>query len=285
MHDMKSPLIFGEIVFGRYKSEKERPGGSPYNVAWHLKGFGLDPIFITRIGIKSKGIEVNEEMEAWGLNTEFIQRNTRFRSGAAFNVIDISLIDENLFTKHFSLIYYNTLSLLNNFSLKALNKLKERIKIKIYFDVNLIAPWWKKESILEEIEDATWIKCSQRELKIIGNLTDFVSNDLNHVAQNILKRFDLEVIMVTLGEECAFITTNNDEYISSELPLAGQIVDITGMGDAFAAVSIIGLIYNWPPFQILRRANEFAAHIIQKEGALLNDKLLYDIFREKWDLK
>jgi len=38
-----SPVLFGEILFDRFPDGREVLGGAPFNVAWHLRGFGLDP--------------------------------------------------------------------------------------------------------------------------------------------------------------------------------------------------------------------------------------------------
>ena len=41
--------VFGEMLWDMLPSGKQ-PGGAPMNVAIHLKNFGLNPAFISRVG-------------------------------------------------------------------------------------------------------------------------------------------------------------------------------------------------------------------------------------------
>ena len=49
------PLIYGEILFDIFPGDKKVLGGAPFNVAWHLQGFGLAPLFMSRIGEDAEG--------------------------------------------------------------------------------------------------------------------------------------------------------------------------------------------------------------------------------------
>jgi fructokinase len=49
------PVIVGEVLFDTLPSGEAMLGGAPFNVAWHLKGFGLDPLFISKVGEDCNG--------------------------------------------------------------------------------------------------------------------------------------------------------------------------------------------------------------------------------------
>ena len=49
------PLIFGEVLFDVYPDGTEILGGAPFNVAWHLQGFGVSPLMISRVGKRIAG--------------------------------------------------------------------------------------------------------------------------------------------------------------------------------------------------------------------------------------
>jgi fructokinase len=62
------------------------------------------------------------------------------------------------------------------------------------------------------------------------------------------------------------------------------MVDAVGAGDAFAAVSILGLRHGWPLAETLGRAQTFAARIVGQRGATAADPALYGPFIEHWGL-
>ena len=49
------PIVFGEVLFDCFPDGNEVLGGAPFNVAWHLHGFGLAPLMITGVGADRHG--------------------------------------------------------------------------------------------------------------------------------------------------------------------------------------------------------------------------------------
>ena len=68
-----TPLVFGEVLFDHFPDGSRVLGGAPFNVAWHLQGFGLDPLVVTAVGADRTGREAVETMAAWGMSTEGVQ--------------------------------------------------------------------------------------------------------------------------------------------------------------------------------------------------------------------
>ena len=60
------PLVFGEVLYDRFPDGSTVLGGAPFNVAWHLQGFGLAPTFISRVGDDELGERIIATMTAWG---------------------------------------------------------------------------------------------------------------------------------------------------------------------------------------------------------------------------
>ena len=54
----KRPIVFGEVLFDTFPDGSAVLGGAPFNVAWHLQGFGLTPVFISRVGDDARGRQV-----------------------------------------------------------------------------------------------------------------------------------------------------------------------------------------------------------------------------------
>ncbi|MEM7234470.1 MAG: hypothetical protein AAF517_19985, partial [Planctomycetota bacterium] len=42
------PVVFGEVLFDRFPDGRSILGGACFNVAWNLRGLGLDPLFVSR---------------------------------------------------------------------------------------------------------------------------------------------------------------------------------------------------------------------------------------------
>ena len=78
---MKSQItIFGEMLWDMLPTGKQ-PGGAPMNVAIHLKNFGLNPAFISRIGDDDLGGELMEYLDNKGLITDFVQTGITHLTG------------------------------------------------------------------------------------------------------------------------------------------------------------------------------------------------------------
>jgi fructokinase len=83
---MFSIFIFGEVLFDHFPNDYVL-GGAPFNVAWHLKGFGDDPLVISRVGDDSRGREVQELMASWGLDQRGLQTDSKHPTG----VVEVTL--------------------------------------------------------------------------------------------------------------------------------------------------------------------------------------------------
>jgi fructokinase len=60
------------------------------------------------------------------------------------------------------------------------------------------------------------------------------------------------------------------------------VIDTVGAGDAFAAVTLLGLIHGWPLATSLERAQTFAARIVGQRGATSAERALYAPFVAAW---
>ena len=63
------PVVFGEVLFDRFDDGSSVLGGAPFNVVWHLQGFGLDPLLISRVGRSSSPVARRKTMRLPGSNS------------------------------------------------------------------------------------------------------------------------------------------------------------------------------------------------------------------------
>lgn len=287
------PVIFGEVLFDTFPDGSSVLGGAPFNVAWHLKGFGLDPLFISRIGADEKGHEVRQQMLDWGMDVSGLQQDPQHNTGTvtielkdgqpsftilpkqAYDYIEQEKSLELVNNFSASLLYFGTLINRNDVSKNTLSAIR-KLDIPTFVDINLRAPWWNSETVNESIEHTSWVKLNDDEIRLVTK-----QDDLAAAAKELINQYSLSWIIVTKGAEGAFIATE-DQIIECQPATVDSIVDTVGAGDAFSSVTLYGIVQDWPLQTILQRAVEFAAQVCMVRGATIHDKSVYQKTLEKW---
>lgn len=287
------PLIFGEVLFDRFPDGAAVLGGAPFNVAWHLQAFGLAPLMITRIGEDDLGDQVRQAMQQWGMDCAGLQTDPQHPTGS----VEVSFVDHE---PHYDivpdraydfiaadalpaldgnwLLYHGSLALRNPVSAAALAAIKARAQARVFFDVNLRAPWWERQSVLQWSRQATWVKLNDDELQVlVPDLSEPVEQ-LNHLWAG-----EGEYIVLTRGKEGATVTMAEAGGVYTVRPNHGtQVVDTVGAGDAFCSVLILGLVRQWPIDLTLQRAQQFASAVVGLRGATTQDKAFYQGIMDSW---
>lgn len=289
------PLVFGEALFDCFPDGAEVLGGAPFNVAWHLAAFGLNPVFLSRVGEDALGERIDAAMREQGMTTLGLQRDPEHATGTvqvsladgepsyeivpdrAYDHIDASALPP---LPEQTLLYHGSLALRHSVSADALRMLRGRLSPSVFLDVNLRDPWWRKERLIELLEGANWVKLNADELALLAPDGD----DVEARAQRLLERYELKAVFATLGAEGAF-AVDADGTLSRVAPAGAiQVVDAVGAGDGFASVLILGLIRGWPVQQTLDRAQAFASAIVGQRGATVRDPGFYAPFLNDWRL-
>ena len=292
------PIIFGEVLFDTFPDGSEVLGGAPFNVAWHLQGFGLTPLFISRIGDDERGKQVLQAMERWGLSTEGIQLDCRYPTGVvtialadgqpnfnilpdqAYGFIDINAARDAFSSTSPSLLYYGSLINRSHQSQTTLKALLDE-GLPSFVDINLRSPWWNITLLKELLSSARWLKLNDAEVEEICQERLGDRGALKKAAKKLASKYKLDLLIVTMGSEGAFLIHNNHE-IESPPAQVNNLVDTVGAGDAFASVMLLGLMKDWSLDVALGRAIEFAAAVCEVQGATIMDKDFYSLHLERW---
>jgi len=291
------PLVFGEVLFDCFPDGRAVMGGAPFNVAWHLQGFGLAPRLISRIGTDAQGEDVLSIMQAWGMDTQGVQRDGRHPTGRvqismqgkahtfdilpdqAYDFIDANAAATAARQAQASVIYYGSLVSRNPVSASALKALLEQ-NLPAFVDINLRAPWWQADSLPTLFHRARWAKLNDEELiELFGD--DAASSELAPLAERVRRQYGLELVIVTRGADGALLV-KDQEVLRGDPVGVEDLVDTVGAGDGFSAVCLLGLIQGWELGEILSRALEFAAQICRQQGATAQDPGLYSDFLRRW---
>ncbi|MDD5390296.1 MAG: carbohydrate kinase [Gallionellaceae bacterium] len=294
MHQAHSrPILFGEVLFDRFPDGNEVLGGAPFNVAWHLRGFGENPLFISRVGDDDSGRQVRLAMTAWGMDCAGLQTDPAHPTGAvrieliggeprfeilpdqAYDFIYLADIPE---LERPAFFYHGSLALRREESRTTLETLLRHLDMPVFLDVNLRPPWWSKADILRWVARADWVKLNQNELELLAP----GQGDLTVRARQFLAQYDLRQLLLTRGEEGALALRAKGEDESVRPAAATQVVDTVGAGDSFTAVFLLGQLRGWPLAATLERAQSFASAIVGVRGATVADRAFYQRFLKDW---
>ncbi len=293
------PLIFGEVLYDRFPDGNKVLGGAPFNVAWHLRGFGLNPLLASRIGSDDAGQEVLMRMRDWGLAEQGIQIDTEHPTGTvqielqqgqpaytivadqAYDFINYSLLKSCIGQQAISVVYHGSLVTRSEISRASLKQIIDESRALRFVDINLRAPWWDKQAIGKLIVDAYWLKLNDEELAELTGKDIIDAQERETVARKVLDQYRLDTLVLTEGARGACIITQSD-IVCGASALVENLQDTVGAGDAFSAVCLLGYSQGWEEEIILKRALEFAASICQFRGATPDDAQLYSGYLMQW---
>ncbi len=295
------PIIFGEVLFDRFPDGTSVLGGAPFNVAWHLHGFGARPFFISRVGDDEAGTYVRRSMVEWGMDSTGLQIDPENPTGVvqvaleagqptfeilseqAYDYIDVDGAVRTLIETDPALIYHGSLIMRNPVSRAALDALYSRIASPAFVDINLRNPWWREADLSLVLRRARWLKVNEDEFQRITTHLGQSVDSWEEAARELQRRYGMELLVVTRGDEGAVAFGRPKRMYSVRPRGSVRIVDTVGAGDAFASVLILGLLRDWSVEETLQRAQGFASHICGIRGATRADPSLYRNVMREWE--
>jgi fructokinase len=293
------PLIFGEVLFDSFEDGSTVLGGAPFNVAWHLHGFGASPLLLSRIGDDDLGKQIVNEMEQWGMDLRGLQIDSERATGTvqvthrdnqpAYDItLDVAydhiqadacagLLGEA------SVFYHGSLASRNKVSRGTLQHILDGITAPVFLDVNLRPPHWKHELIDSMMHGARWVKLNDDEMCELTRMPADSPAALEAIARQIHGDYSLDALIVTRGSEGALVVDNDGVVITRPEPV-DSIVDTVGAGDAFSSVFLLGILSGWKVQLTLDRAVRFAAAICRQRGAINKEQQFYEHYKKEWQL-
>ena len=287
---MKNPsnfYIFGEVLFDCFPDGAKVLGGAPFNVAWHLQALGDAPMFISRVGKDAGGDTILQAMLNWGMGIETVQIDPEHPTGRvevtinngepSYDIIENSAFDFISSQQQLQklqpggILYHGTLSLRSKMSRRTLDEIRRMHNLRIFLDVNLRPPWYRRDEVLGWLKQAHWAKMNVAELDM---LTKTAVNIRGQMAE-LQDSCTLEQLIVTQGEEDTLIRTADGQFYWLQPEKIEGVVDTVGAGDAFSALYIHGLRCQWPIDVALRHAQDFAGRVIGLRGATTADPHFY----------
>lgn len=290
-------LVIGEILFDMFPNYK-RLGGAPFNFAYHLKNFGFDVRFISRIGKDTAANEILQKLEQYHFDLSDIQFDDFHPTGTVnvqldengvpqFDIIPDVAYDHIEFLpeihsemiRRAQLIYFGSLVQRSNAGYKNIQDMigsKPSVTLGFY-DINLRPKCYNESLIKKSLLKTDILKLSGEELDLLRQLMSFDQNHHTFI-QYLIETYSLDMVSLTKGNMGSELHTNKG-WLSAH-PVEGiRIVDSVGAGDAYAAMLAAGILRDWQPEKILQQASLFAARICEIKGAIPDSPSFYEPFR------
>lgn len=277
----KKIICFGEVLFDVFTTHR-KIGGAPLNVALRMASLGIDAQIISRIGNDEIGKELLHFIEQNGVATDTIQVDENLSTGevivqlndkgsasytinypAAWDKIDCGPEEEILVKKADALVF-GTLVCRDLVSHTSLLEIINYAKYAI-FDVNLRAPFYKKELLINLMMQSDFIKFNDDELYEVST---FMNSPYHSLEQNILfiaEQTNTKHICVTKGSHGAVLYYNDKMYYNSGYKV--DVVDTVGSGDSFLAGLLSKLLTGANPQEAIDFACALGAIVAKNEGA------------------
>lgn len=290
----------GEILYDVYP-DKKRLGGAPFNFIYHIWKILGKANFISSVGNDENGQEMLSFLNSIGFNTNHIYIDKKYPTGTvqvklkenkvpqftispecSYDYLNLSDTIINLIKNETDLLYFGTLSTRSEISRNTIQSLFGKPQLKYFCDLNLRHNFYTKELIEKTLLTCNILKINTDELSSLRLFFGLDQSNSKAIEQ-LIKEFNVDLIGLTLGENGAELYSKSEtNYFKTEII---NVVDTLGAGDAFAAILCLGYLYKMPIGKINKLANVFAGKICSIKGALPNDDLIYEKYRNTFYLK
>jgi fructokinase len=290
-------LVIGEILFDVFPDYR-RLGGAPFNFAYHLKNFGFDVRFISRIGRDGPGEEILDKLEGFRFDLRDIQLDEVYPTGS----VDVQLdkngsprfdIISDVAYDHLEFIPEHHTDLINEAQLVYFGSLIQRSpaghenlqkfisgnpsETLNFYDINLRPGCYNRDIITKSLAKTNILKLNAEELTELKQMLSFNQSD-NAFVQYLMEEYALNAISLTKGSTGSELFTAQGSF-DSHTSAAIKVVDSVGAGDAYAAMMAAGILKKWQPPEILWQAARFASRVCEIKGAISESASFYEPFR------
>lgn len=298
-----SVALFGEVLADVFPDQSVL-GGAPFNVARHLRAFGLHPVLISRTGGDALREELLQAMTQLGMEPSGIQRDADRPTGQVRVVLDhgshqfdilpdqaydhicAEATDQIVTATQPRLAYFGTLAQRSAQSRLAVARFVERCECPLFLDVNLRAPWYDETIIADSLAAADIVKLNEDELALIAGMFGLADEPPEAQARALQQRFALHQLLVTCGAAGSWLLDAWQQVTRvAPITLGPAVVDTVGAGDAYAAVFMLGLLRQWDVPTTLQRASAYAAAVCGVRGAAPPAAAVLQALRRDWQLE
>ncbi len=286
---MKRPVIvsIGEVLWDQFP-DGARFGGAPANFACHVALLGGQVSMVSAVGKDPPGQEAIEIMRGYGLDTSLVASGDEFPTGSVGIDLDESgkptfTIHENAAWDHLAwsteletlinrsdAVYFGTLgqrSEVSRATIRRAMSIAERAGIPRVLDVNLRAPFFDSDLILESIRATNVLKFSDDELVQVCEACEIETElPLDQALEQLREKMSLDLVVMTCGSKGAKLSSEEGTIEQPGIPT--DVRDTVGAGDSFTASFLLDYLQGEPHSESLRRACSVASAVCSHSGAV-----------------
>ena len=272
-------VCFGEVLWDLLPSGKVA-GGAPMNVAYHANQLGITAQMLSKIGDDDLGKELMAFLNKKGVDTQLVQVDDNFPTGTvnvsldakgspsyeivepvAWDYIQADTANKAAVATADAFVF-GSLSTRNETSRNTLLACLALAKLKV-FDVNLRAPYYTKDLLMQLLNQADIVKMNDEESEIIGEWLGINDTEANTAIQ-IKNHFNWQELIVTRGAKGAWLFNDDGMVTSMGVPI--QVQDTIGSGDSFLAAFLSKYLQNEAPETCLQFASATGAFVATQKG-------------------
>lgn len=275
---------FGELLWDLLPNGKVL-GGAPANFIYRINSFGDEGTLLSKVGNDKAGREAREVLKRLGVSDENIQTDYEFPTGSvrvkidekgnpdfniitdvAYDHIEINAEMMDAFSQA-DCVCFGTLVQRYGISKNTLRELiHESSDVVKFLDINLRRNCYTATTIEDSLRMTNILKTNDDELLITKELLGLKQDSLKDLAQEVIEKYNLDILLCTLGSNGAFCLTNEDIF-HYDPGYQISLGDTVGSGDAFSAGFVHYYMNGFPIEEALQFGNAAGAMIATTTGA------------------
>jgi len=260
-------------------------GGAPLNFAYTASLLGENAVIATRIGDDSLGKEIRNELVTRNLDLGRIQVDLELPTGTvevtfqngqpqyeirqpvAWDAMEWSAEWHEIASKS-DAVCFGTLAQRAQTSRNTIQKFLENTRrhcLRV-FDINLRRPFYSREVIEASLQSTAVLKMNDVELPEIAAMFGLSNQNMRAQTQELLRKFDLQLVFVTRGELGAMAASRDG--VVEHPGFAVKVRDTIGAGDAFTAAAAHCLLEGLDLEKTIAVANRWASWVASQAGGM-----------------
>ncbi|MCU0349985.1 MAG: D-glycero-beta-D-manno-heptose-7-phosphate kinase [Flavobacterium sp.] len=292
-------LVIGDVMLDRYwwgkvsRISPEAPvpivnlektdstAGGTANVAVNIAGLKAKPILLGIVGKDIEAKELCDSLNKQNVSPEYListsERPTTVKTRIVANHQHIVRVDQEkvqfISEKDEELIFNNLLQLIDKIDVIVISDYAKglltdnllRYIIKIANEKNKLILVDPKGKDYQKYKNATILTPNKKEAIEASNISENEDDSINKIGQWILNEYNLNSLLITLGEDGMMLFQRNKIATKFEA-LARKIYDVTGAGDTVIATLAVALSVGFSLEQSCQIANVAAGLVVEKLG-------------------
>jgi len=278
-------LSIGEVLWDIVENESHL-GGAPFNVCAHLAKMGHSAFMYSGVGDDPRGHEILSRMDQLKVHKEFTfiheskptstvnvfledgQPEYTIHEDVAWDDLEVGTTQiDALREKHWDVVIFGLLSQRNESNAQKIYSIINAVNTRhVFLDINIRKEYFSKSKLEKSCTLASIVKLNAEELALMRDLFYPNENELRFAAEKIASKFNLRVLIVTLGGEGAWAYAHKRWYKASAIEV--KVADTIGAGDSFSAAFLHVYLQSQDVENALKKAVGMGAFVASHSGAI-----------------